>query len=161
MKKVSFVQAVKSSYKLNAGLVKIKTSDILYTVEDIPVVYKNDAVWGSSSLVACAGKAGISDVIFVDDYFLSLSEEVKLFVLYHEIGHIVNKHNETIKNGTLYNSSRIFKLSEKEIEADEFAVKNLGSKTCINGLKYLFNNLPTSYFSKREIKKRLDIIENC
>lgn len=158
--KVSFKEQVKASYNVKLGII-VTQSDVIMIDEktNIPVLHKNDIVWSVNSRFACAGKAGLQDVIYVDDFFLVLPKYVQEFIIQHELGHISSNHNEQIKKPLLHSILRIFKLSELEVEADKCAVKVLGLEKCKDGLLYLINDVNFPLSSKLELKKRLKVIE--
>ena len=88
---------------------------------------------GGASALSCLEEHNGEYVcdIYVDDLFLNLTIEEKVFIIFHELGH--KKHNIMHKDGTLfdvYNSPL-----EIEIEADSYAVENVGAEYGIIALE--------------------------
>lgn len=96
--------------------------------------------------------------IAYDQKFVELSPSSQKFLLFHEIGHILNedfeKKNETIIDK---NTLRSFGISNKmEFNADKFAVKRVGKKAA---LKCLFEMKKKNLFvSSLELIQRAIVI---
>ena len=74
--------------------------------------------------------------IAYDQKYVELSPSSQKFLLFHEIGHIVNGDFEK-KYQTIHNKNilRTFGISNKmEFNADKFAVKRVGKKVALNCL---------------------------
>ena len=74
--------------------------------------------------------------IAYDQKYVELSPNSQKFLLFHEIGHIVNGDFEK-KYQTIHNKNilRTLGISNKmEFNADKFAVKRVGKKAALNGL---------------------------
>ena len=104
----------------------------------------NMAVLGISS-AAVYRVAGFNTFMY-DDNFMQLTEETKAFVYYHELGHVVLKHNEKqIEDPKVKKEYR--KCSVKgevhrfEYEADFFAAKMVGKWQALTALEEVKNSL--------------------
>lgn len=161
---VSLKENFMASFKVAVGDVKVDNNDVIMTVgsliKSIPVIHKNEIVWSINSRFACSGTLGFTDVIYVDDFYLYLPKQVQEFIILHELGHIVNKHNLKIKKPFLQSCKRVFKLSDLEVEADNHALKNLGHKRCYEALTYLIHDVNMPYLSRKELKKRLNRLQD-
>lgn len=97
-------------------------------------------------------------MIVVDSDFLKLDENVRNYLLYHEIGHIKNNHlnmtKEKAKRTILLR--RLGILPKMEIEADCYAASVIGKSNTINALKTLMrnNNKRSRLVSKMELFRR-------
>ena len=86
---------------------------------------------------------GNEEKIYVDKIFLSLSENTKKFVVAHELGHLVNGHMKgSLVKLIMLNSFRGFVCSlnpatQREFEADRYALHFLSKEDCISALKEL------------------------
>lgn len=104
----------------------------------------NMAVLGISS-AAVYRVAGFNTFMY-DDNFMQLTEETKAFVYYHELGHVVLKHNEKqIEDAKIKKAYR--KAAAKgqvhkfEHEADFFAAKMVGKWQALTALEEVKNSL--------------------
>ena len=101
------------------------------------------------------------DEKLIDD--LRVKSDEALFVLLHELGHLVN--NDIIAVGEefdRYNQARIDKVKkgevmEIELRADDFAAKYLGVQATINGLYALMEREKTYYSSDIFDREELEI----
>ena len=101
------------------------------------------------------------DEKLIDD--LRVKSDEALFVLLHELGHLVN--NDIIAVGEefdRYNQARIDKVKkgevmEIELRADDFAAKYLGVQASINGLYALMEREKTYYSSDIFDREELEI----
>lgn len=160
---ITLKESFMAAYNVAVGNVKVDNDDVIMNVgsiiRSIPVIHKNEIVW-SISRFACTGKVGFQEAIFVDDFYLHLPQHVQEFIILHELGHIVNKHNLNIKKPFLNSFKRLLKLDELEVEADNHALKNLGHKRCYEALTYLIHDVNMPYLSRRELKKRLNRLQD-
>lgn len=166
MKKLNLKLRAKESfiagYNIKAGLNFIKESDILFEIDGFKIIKNNNIVHSISSIIACTGFIntinGMTDCIFVDDRYDILPDYVKDFFIYHEIGHIKNQHfkyNDVINKGaSKYAFSRIFKLRQEEVEADEYSMNIIGEENAIKALDFLINNTKIGFTTKKELKLR-------
>lgn len=153
-----------SAKKVASGQAIINEDMILGEIEGIPVIKSPDMVRSLASVMACT--TGVNTiygttirVICVDDYFDLAPENVQEFVIYHEIGHIKNKHfeNATDKFASFKHIfKRNLKLTTEEAEADLYAYNKVGKENSIFALEYITNNFKVS---KRDIKSRLNVIK--
>lgn len=85
---------------------------------------------------ACAS-AG-ENIIVIPDHWDDLPEEFKLFILYHEEGHIRGKHFMTTPTEVVRmerkSSIRNGLVMPEELEADNYALDNLGLDVCLLAL---------------------------
>lgn len=116
-------------------------------------IYHNDLVVKASG---CAfALVDVNRNIFVDDKFMSLDDNTKQFIIYHEIGHEVYKHLENIsKFDTFKRGIPVINKSvvNKEFEADNYAASIMGTDNVIEALKVLKS---FSCVGHREINKRI------
>lgn len=171
--KINIKEVIRASYNMTASPKTILASDLVNLLEDdIPVIKYTDRVHSIGSLFAICGSlqnfnGELKPAIFVDEYFNELPETVKDFLMYHELGHIKLKHFEgnnqknsfinELKN-SLYVIKRNFRIELKELQADNYAVKQIGKEKSIESLNYLLNNIIG--INKKEIKERINVILN-
>ena len=74
--------------------------------------------------------------IIYDKNFMKLSEESQKFILFHELGHIINgdlEGDNASKISRIRNILRFLNISNKaEFAADKFAVKRTSKKVALN-----------------------------
>jgi hypothetical protein len=128
----------------------INEKDIMSHFNSIPVVHYNDVIWKDGYILGCLGTAGISTVIFVDDFFLQLPEYVKQFILGHEYSHI---EYPAKKSGLKDVFKRNIKTSDIEVKCDIKSCKLTGIENGIKAMEYLAEN--TVGFTSKEFKRRL------
>lgn len=124
--------------------------NILLAIDPITI-----ACYGLS--VAAGGVLNFEDAqvttILVDNNYLNMSKIGKRFTIAHELGHIVHQI-EKFKNGNYVRNI------EDEFEADEYAVKQVGLETALEGLNEIRKILEDN-FVPDECINEIDIrIEN-
>lgn len=126
-----------------------------YNEYEIPVVLKSRFLMSCGFMFSCATRlADSSTIIVVDKYFMELPEECKDFLLFHELGHIINgdtnlTETEAVKE---FNNRTQGILSEREIKADKFASERITYKKAKKVLKYLVKNYS---LAEKEMKLRI------
>lgn len=150
--KVTMLDSFKSGYNFVVSPRYIFPNDVMKVIDGVPVVHYNDVIWKDGYMIACMGKAGANNCIYVDDHFLSMPEEVQEFILYHEIGHL---YHPVIKSGKMDSLKRTLsiKVSKAELEADRYACKKIGFEQAKKSLQYLVDN--TKGRTSKELVKRL------
>ncbi len=94
---------------------------------------------------------------------LRTKSDESLFVLLHELGHLVNKDVVAVgEDFERYNQTRIEKVKsgevmEMELRADSFAVEYLGIQASINGLHALMDREKAYYLSDTFIREEVEI----
>lgn len=141
------------------GKIRVERKDIIGEINGYQIIHCNDVIWGTNSRIACAGSFAYTDCIYVDDFYFMFPDYVQEFILYHELGHIVNKHTDSVLDIRIHNLRRLFRVDELEIEADAYAVKYLGKEKSLKALMYLHNRIHLPMLSRREIKKRIRRVE--
>ena len=153
----TFKEVTKASINVKNGIL-YKDLEIVRGYNDAVVFKSNDVVWNSNARLACFAKSNIP-IIYVDDFFMMLPSFVQEFILSHEYSHIRCGHNTMVKTGFSYNTKRLFKLPEEELNADKLAIELVGKEVAIESLDYLINYTNLSFASKNELKKRLKAIK--
>jgi hypothetical protein len=100
---------------------------------------------------AFAAKVNDQYVIFTDELYVEAPQEVREFVLNHELGHILNGHVEK------YNVWKMLKrvliglvtIDKMEIEADHYAIEQMSASRVVSSLTYINNRLSTSEINRR------------
>jgi Zn-dependent protease with chaperone function len=72
---------------------------------------------------------GTPIIIFHNDLIKTLSADEEKAILYHEIGHIHHQHNKKTESGTAGS------FIEMELEADQYAIDEVGPKVLHNALE--------------------------
>lgn len=109
-----------------------------------------------SALVTYNGK----ETIIVDNNFLKLDTIVQKYLLEHEVGHIVNRHmytndgNVDIRLDAIKNND----VSPYELEADYYAIKNIGMNNYIYSVDKLIDLIDYPP-GKKELMIRKGILE--
>jgi len=138
------------------------------TYHGISIHPSNTIVKAHRSILAiCARLTTNEYVIIVDDYFLQAPEQVRTFILSHELGHITDLNEGKIQEVPLnqidismfkrMGGLLINKVDSKELSADEFAVGLTSKQDGIDSLNYIIN---TFNLSSRELKLRINHIQN-
>ena len=99
---------------INIMYLKSKINGDVEIIEGIKVVYNSDMV----SMFGMRFGAYLNgvDIIVIDN---GLKNDIKDFILYHELGHIINKHTEK------YDMSEFKRYIEAEFEADIYSFKRM------------------------------------
>lgn len=80
--------------------------------------------------------------------FKEFSEDIQLYTLWHEVGHIVHGHTKATDDGT------------NEYQADMYAVEHLDSKTAIDGLnavKRILDEIIVDVDKKASLMRSMDL----
>lgn len=109
----------------------------------------------------------IEELIVVDDNFLELPDVQKTFLIYHELGH--REYGHTNKMKTPWATRRALKkrikcikkgrVIQDELDADAYAVKNIGKEAGIAALTSLLDVINESELSNKELLLRIQQIE--
>jgi len=100
-------------------------------------------------------------IIYVDQLYMNADEDTRIFILAHEIGHFKCGHFEG-KQLTQWNAflrpfkAKFQQVDQKELDADTYAVNNIGIEKSIHGLEYIVTQLPKN----TELIKRLDVLKS-
>jgi Zn-dependent peptidase ImmA (M78 family) len=91
--------------------------------------------------------------VYIDENYKKCSTNAKEFILYHEVGHLVNKNlnSSPMKRSFL----GLFTVDKAELEADKYAADNIGIDNVIAALKELYTMINTG-----EIKRRIAVMES-
>lgn len=98
--------------------------------------------------------------IKVNQEFMSLDINTQKFVLYHELGHIHYKHNSRqIIFNKIYKFKRkiYFRLGlvvKEEIQADKYAVKQLGKVKALKAIRETINLFKSQGLVTKELETR-------
>lgn len=114
----------------------------VYTLYNPYMVYAYGA-----SVCVCLSDTVNQVVLYVDDDYFKLSDNVKRFTLYHELGHI--EYHHVFNNAT----SRKIKL---EKEADSYALTYMNKKQAKNALSEVRDLLKDVPDAVRELTKRME-----
>ena len=95
-----------------------------------------------------------SNIIVVNNAFLTLSKATQECLLWHEIGHVKLGHLDQKRSHFLYILERIFKEPQIEIDADGYAIDKVGKEKFISALVELNQHMKT-----RAIRKRIERIK--
>lgn len=91
-------------------------------------------------------------MIVVDDYFYSLSDNAKAFIIGHELGHFHNEHEKQYE-------SYVRKIDD-EFEADEYGAKLVGYQSAIFAIEEIEDMFKDLYEGfEEEIKDTIDEFE--
>lgn len=110
---------------------------------------------------ACVTLGNGTKVIMCDNIFDKLSEHTKQFIIYHEIGHIINNDHEKIKNQIEYVVKRTLCISDItniELAADRYAIEHVGKHNALLALMEMMDVAGFVVNVNKEFKKR---IEQC
>lgn len=110
----------------------VMSTGLTYKGKDIRISYRDQLP--NRTALACSvlyfkEDHTIEYRILIDEYFYQLSDDLKVFCIAHEIGHILSGHQD-YKNipKILYNNLKrkyLYVLSKLEVEADAYAIKEL------------------------------------
>lgn len=160
------------SFAIDSSQKKFIDKIILYN-KDILVVHNPDAVTANGFMIAMSSVANFSIgqriVILVDDFYMNLPDDIKEFIIYHEIGHILNGDIFDIKFGLFLPKEkrhfvrikRMFNSKESilmEEMADLYAADKVGTHTSIKAISLLNEEFKTG--GKKEIKMRYENLKN-
>ena len=98
-----------------------------------------------------------SNLIMYDTSFEKLPLGVQEFLMYHEIGHIVNKNLDTLTESEAKNliiKRALFILPKMEVEADKYAASILGTDKVKQIMLFMIKNTNLPFTSKLELLKR-------
>lgn len=132
---------------------------------DKPVIIQEYPTYLLANLFifCCTVLASNAYYLVIDKHFYQLSPETQDFILYHEMGHIINKDLEKEEKCTLLKSlgrlllSIFFtKIKQEEIQADLHAVSVVGIDKSINALKELNGYVK----GNKELKLRIKYLED-
>jgi hypothetical protein len=101
---------------------------------------------------------GIVDFrIVVEPIFSKLSQDCKMFILYHEFGHVYKGHLDYYENNTAKRMNAFQKggVHYKELEADAYAAESIGYDRAIKGLKELNRIIG----GNAEVERRIEVLE--
>ena len=97
--------------------------------ESYPVVYMANEMEDMYD-TACAMRTDDNEeLIIVGNEFKKWSKDVQLFVLWHEVGHLYNKHIMNEDDGT------------HEYQADAYAVAHVGKEVAYEGLNTVYSTV--------------------
>lgn len=119
-------------YLEGVGGLILRDENIVGNIEGYSI-YFDKAMKGFGTICAVSSHSESEGyVIIIDNYFSRLSTVAKKFVLYHELGHIINDHlRDSIERGIT--DLEIVQILDLEKIADEYAYDRLGLDA-INGL---------------------------
>ncbi len=114
--------------------------------------------------------------ILVSSDFLNLSETHQVAAIWHEVGHVHHEHYELLLSLGLQNQNELAQRRREytkrneavpeEVEADAFAVKQVGNLIVVDFLKYLMDTRPVGAsggindLGRQELALRIALIEN-
>lgn len=128
---------------------------IVHVCEDVDELRKRGLLFIAA--INAEGKEN-EYIILVDQYLYLLPKQAQLFFLLHELGHIVNGDLDISKKGELkkHNLKRIlFKKSDIEFKADEYAMSKTNLTTSISALNSIMEITGYGVLSRKEIRIRI------
>ena len=161
---------VKATYKIskmtNEDYMKIASPESVKELNGIHYVPFNDMLKSKGYAFACIIESG---VILTDDMFEKLSDNGKMFLLLHELGHQEYKHLEYL--GANYSSTneivrdRLRLLKENkvmpiELEADSYVLNYMSKEDVIAALEEVNQiSYKTYYAHNKELELRKEIMK--
>lgn len=144
-------------------LIEIFKCKYIGTFENIPIYLNSEFVENNGYKFSAIFKKHDNSgfIIAVDHYFLKMSKIAQKFILYHEIGHMVNGHlnkrydSEKRINDVLNNS-----ISAIELEADIYSCSKIGINNFIYSINEIINFLNEDDIGKKELSYRKNWIVN-
>lgn len=126
-----------------------KTITINDTAYALTVLYNPYMVASVGCMIAiCCYNCFNQVVVFVDDRFMSLSEDAKTFTINHELGHLYHRH---------YSMIATTRTLDNEHAADSYACTKSNSNTAIKALKEIKSLLKGFKYlkSRKELNLRI------
>lgn len=127
--------------------------------EDFRVVYDQTLLLSMNIYYAFISIIDYRPQITVDDYYMGLSIDERIFILAHEIAHYKLGHlSKPIKRFNIFKSNIINNshINKKEIDADIYAVNMIGKEKALQCLQSMRIAFPYN----KEIKSRMEYINN-
>lgn len=101
-------------------------------------------------------------IIFTDDDFETLPEDVRLFTLYHELGHVENgdleRPAEELQKVLRERNRK--SVNEMELKADEYAVRKTSIETALKSMELFKKTVKEMGLPTKEVKQRIKYIKN-
>lgn len=151
-KRVELVKEIGYAQKrINTGFVPMERKEL----GGIEYFQCDLQVKSMGAAIAVAGEhPEIGRIIVCDDKFEALPEDVRLFILKHEEGHVVNgdldKEDKELKKEFRKRNKRNY-VPEMELKADEYAVKQTSLATGLYALQLTMDIMEEMGLSSQEL----------
>lgn len=166
-------KVAQAKYVVDTTPIMLLCDNVIQTIQfgklSIPVVNSPYLTWASAAPVAGAKMNDGNAAIIIDDDFKELSENAQMFIMIHELGHIMDWMNHGYRNlDEIYPISKLGVVDAQEAEnfADMVAAYYLGKKNAIAAIREFVQLLTEKEYLRKNPKyhtsftDRIEFIKN-